>query len=405
MRGVKYVIIIMCSYGLFWCFINVILYGNGQSRDPTINHPVHRRYVGIRHHHDIITSHHEASAVNDISEGRHKAIKGEDRPLLCIFTSLIGNKPHERLIQRAVLENWGSLAPSIRPYLFTDNKTGANWIEAFGLSTWQTIQIRHSRDRLPVFKDMLMTLDDSVNSIFIGYAKDDVLFDASLTETLNYVRQAVKNVDEKQLLLVGRRRNYVITNSDVINVSTVISSSSTLPLAGPGDIDYVIFSRPQFPWDEIPEVVVGASGLINWILALAFEWKYIVIEVTSSVNAVRLTSTDRWHSSTEERTRGNADPNVRLFRREFRDHEKVLERGQTICITYLTICRRWTGDHLKTRRGCNFALAKRRKLPSPCELQNLIKHTEHARKRATPKKAQAPEPYEYDTFEGEMILL
>jgi hypothetical protein len=306
------------------------------------------------------------------------------------------------VIHKRTLKNWGSLSPYIWPYLFVNRNDSAVWTPLAKHERWQTIEVEQFRDNLPVFKEMFKTLEQNSDSTFIGFANDDILFDESLLQTLTYLKSAVKNIEHRDLMLVGRRRDYVMHVNESLNVREDLSSLSALyhqlQLAGPDAIDFIIFARSGFKWENIPDIVVGATGLINYILSMALEWNYIVIEVTSSVNIIHQTEPTDPHSWVKGGTYDN-DTNIALFKSAHDNYENALQRGQTLCVAFITICRRWTGRQTNKNIGCNFALAKRKNLPDFCKVRARYGHKglvpvhghEHHRRR---------EPDEYDTFEG-----
>ena len=103
-----------------------------------------------------------------------------------------------------------------------------------------------------------------------------------------FCHQVVGLLEHKMLLLIGKR-----TGVDMDSLSTRIFSPNEVnriavghsPIHGYAQ-DYFFVYKNNFPWDVVPNIVVGRVAYDNFIVAKAYQTNVSVIDMTPSVVAV-----------------------------------------------------------------------------------------------------------------------
>ena len=111
-------------------------------------------------------------------------------PLLTIFTTFKEdtnnetNVTHHEFAHRLAIKNWASFSPYVRPVVFS-NTTDGELIALAKEYKWDILPMtRVNSYGTPFLKEMYQEVFKNYNSTFYGYANGDLLFDASLIETL-----------------------------------------------------------------------------------------------------------------------------------------------------------------------------------------------------------------------------
>ena len=97
----------------------------------------------------------------------------------------------------------------------------------------------------------------------MGFANGDIMFNMGLVETVKAVIKRFNTTEE--ILIMGGRLSHQYGNS-TRNLS--MSDMSDLRVSGPNTwaVDYYLISHNQFPWETIPDVVIGRPGYDNFIV-------------------------------------------------------------------------------------------------------------------------------------------
>ena len=194
---------------------------------------------------------------------------------------------------RNTIRIWGQLAPFVRPVLY--------YVHGEDLPRRVRPQARLVRVQMsegeqgtdmPVLRSMFLhaqTINETTP--FYGYANGDILFDRDLVTTLEAVNRARNRF--KQIFVIGQRIDYNFKrNQELRNLSTVSRLASAGKLHPSNAQDYFITTHSGFPWESIPDFVVGRVGYDNWLVATAINRNFSVIDVTATVTALHQTGRD-----------------------------------------------------------------------------------------------------------------
>ena len=119
----------------------------------------------------------------------------------------------------------------------------------------------------------------------------DILFNNNLVATLEALR--TDHATFKQLLVVGRRTNYKFKDKEEIyNLDPVYRYATAGELFTTKAQDFFISTHSGFPWDSIPDFVVGRVGYDNWLVATAVSRNFSVVDATATVTALHQTGVD-----------------------------------------------------------------------------------------------------------------
>ncbi|KAK2148468.1 hypothetical protein LSH36_496g01027 [Paralvinella palmiformis] len=252
--------------------------------------------------------------------------------LLTMFTTMKDIALREQIHANTLL-NWAALSPWLVPILFASNSlTEERWSNAASGLGWTTVRTNYAIGEVPILKRMFKSVEErGYDTPFIGYANADVLFDDELIKTLLGVLESYDDVGERMILLTGRRKNInAHLLKDAACLSCLRNFAFKARLYQPDAEDYFIFSRAGFPWDNVPEFVVGAPGYDNWLVAKALQWDVAVIDGSRTINAIHQIGAEGVKSGRDF----NRDPqaNLRLVSSNFN-----YEMGWTSCATQKTI--------------------------------------------------------------------
>ncbi|XP_041375213.1 uncharacterized protein LOC121388069 [Gigantopelta aegis] len=248
-------------------------------------------------------------------------------PSLVMFTTWSDDM--DGRVRNNTCYNWGSLRPLVHLVLFTNSSSAAGQCKKNG---WTILPLTQTAaGGAPVLKFMFSEIISRFNSTLYGYSNGDILFGDDLLQTLSAVHVTFRT-QTSPLLVVGVRRN-------VINVTSLeASSSKNLREAAKkrGTLfisvsqDYFITNK-AFPWDGIPEVVVGRVAYDNWLVLDSIHRGHTVIDATDTITAVHQTT----HKGNYQ---GNSNPQTRYNSKLLSRHHKTIhyEAGSTECVTIMT---------------------------------------------------------------------
>jgi hypothetical protein len=169
---------------------------------------------------------------------------------------------------------------------------------------------------------MFLHAQSQYKAMFYAYSNADILFDTSLVETLTMIEN--KTVEFDKLLVVGKRSNFIVDKETMINQIEELKSLGTQARLFRADAeDYFITKFNGYPWDYIPDFVVGKRGYDNWLVKEAILHGIPVIDATETLLALHQTDQDgnmAGHSSQ------NPHSNVQLAGKGYSFY-----MGQTVC--------------------------------------------------------------------------
>lgn len=244
---------------------------------------------------------------------------------LTIFTTWDSNDRKDQL-HANTLRNWQLLKGDVRVIVFINES-----FSHFPLCTcpdcelWPVPAVAASG--VPVLKYMFMYVIQNVNSTYYSYVNSDIVFNGNLVRTLQVIEERV-NLEARPVFVVGRRTN-------VMNLTAVeASNSANLERAARsrGKLfrtdaqDYFITTR-NYPWEGIPNLIVGSPGYDNWLVTHSLKARFVVIDVTATVLAVHQTTNI---GNYEGFRKSFKNYNVKLLASKYNDSKSVLA-GHTIC--------------------------------------------------------------------------
>ena len=246
------------------------------------------------------------------------------KKLLTLFTSARLN-PESLYIQNNTLHNWGQYSDSINLLFYGD----PNDLEVVHRLTtrWHTRKIPASSSGLPILKHLFIDAMAAYDSVYYGYANSDILFTVGLLDTLRSLSRYTSN--KKGLLVTGQRTNVNFVkyaNHSVHQASRLQTLAGKLGcLFVPSALDYFISSRHGFPWEDLPDLVIGSLGFDNFLLAYAITHGYRAIDATETILAVHQTTQD-----------GNFAGRLRSGQHNIRYLDATWRIGVSLCATYVT---------------------------------------------------------------------
>ena len=270
------------------------------------------------------------------TQPRRSTTRDTPAPLITLFTTFRVAKL-KAATYRNTIRNWGLLAPYVRPVLYYT--VGDDCLIEFArMHGWVVYECpRLGNSKLPILRSMFLHAQ-SINrtSLFYGYANSDILFDRNLVSTL----EALKNDSDrfKQLLVIGRRVNYQFKrNHEIHNLTSIYQYVRNGALFQINAQDYFISTHSGYPWDSIPDFVVGRIGYDNWIVATALQRNVSVVDATPTLSALHQTGFEGNHAS---HLRGDRERNVNYILTGKRFNFAV---GITTCSHFIT---QWVGSRV-----------------------------------------------------------
>ncbi|KAH3774837.1 hypothetical protein DPMN_176230 [Dreissena polymorpha] len=209
-------------------------------------------------------------------------------PLLTLFTSWNTN-PEKNLVHKLTLLNWLSLHPYVIPVVFTNQSSIINECNQVGVTVLPLSGV--AADGIPVLKYMYRDVINLFNTSFYAFSNSDILFTQLLVHTLAQIINSITEDINKPVLIVGRRtnvNNVALEEGLYWENITRISKSRGQLFTGWAE-DYFI-TTPSYPWNEVPEVVIGRRAYDNWLVYNARKMKYNVIDATNTILAVHQTT-------------------------------------------------------------------------------------------------------------------
>ena len=252
------------------------------------------------------------------------------KTLVTLFTTL-HDIPSRLHIHNNTLHNWVSLGRGVRALVyFNTTQESSVLIDLAKRLGWCVEAVPLYKSRLPVVRSMFMDVTSKYNSLFYGYVNSDILFDHTLVYTLKgLAEQQYQDLFKTNgALLIGKR-----TNVDLSVIGKRFLPSDVLEAKRKGKVflsvaqDYFITTATGFPWQRIPDLVVGRPGYDNYFVIKALEWKLNILDTTDTLNAIHQTGYDGNQASFH---RNNKCLNKNLV------YPFDYTRGSTLCAPFFT---------------------------------------------------------------------
>ncbi|KAK3611763.1 hypothetical protein CHS0354_014112 [Potamilus streckersoni] len=220
---------------------------------------------------------------------------------------------------------------------------------------WNIFPILRSSESGILTKAMFKLAKELYNTNWYGYFNGDILLTEDILETLEYVSSVLDNFPKASFLIIGRRINvFNVTSEEVRKINGIKEIAKSRGSSYEIDSNDYFITNKYFPWDKMPEIVIGPSGNDNWIVGQArCNLDTVVIDATETLTAVYQITTKGENKEGFESTLKNY--NSKLMRR-YKLTSRVAQG--------LTSCAEWrTFRTIKTRK---IELVKRDDLNKNC---------------------------------------
>ncbi|CAC5365008.1 unnamed protein product [Mytilus coruscus] len=285
-----------------------------------------------------------------------------------IFTSFEPTTKRD-VVHNNTKRNWPSLDCQIKAVLFTNNSVLA---KEFRLEGWDILPIRHvSESDTPVLKYMYITISRHYDASIIGYANADILFSSSLKLTLEFMNKYDKIIGT-HFMLTGKRINIEnLTIDEASSVRSLIQASKDRGTLFRNDAEDYFFTNRFFPWNSLPDLVIGRPAYDNFLLLFARMFNFSTFDLTQTVDAIHQTVDKGYLQEKWNSTKSESVYNRFIILQKYRNVN--YHAGQMNCLAFET--RRESNDiyiHKRTKfeRYCKFYTAEISKTkPLPLNMQ------------------------------------
>ena len=185
-------------------------------------------------------------------------------PLATLFTTW--NPSMQRpIVYSNTLRTWSSIGAKLNTVVFTNNTDVSMAAKEHG---WKNYSIRDTACfGTPVLRSMFQEAIRNERSILYGYSNADILFNDGLMKTLEAVTKS-EEFEKGPILVVGKR---IDVNISKLNEPVVRTTHEVDKLARHGQLSWgfagdYFFTNDLFPWEYIPDLVVGRPLVDNWLI-------------------------------------------------------------------------------------------------------------------------------------------
>ncbi len=221
---------------------------------------------------------------------RENYLGNTDKPILTLFTTFKSNPPKEHVYKNTI-RNWEHFRSWVQPILFY-SPGDTNLLEYALKHGWDTIEVpKLSKAKVPVLRHMFLTARKKYKTAFYCYTNGDILFDDGLIKTLQALQPHTDKM--KQVLIVGRRTNFkLFPGQNLDSFKGIKDAAKRGKLFGTNAEDYFATTTYGYPWESIPDFVVGRVGYDNWLVVTAIVKRMVVIDTTNTILALHQTGSD-----------------------------------------------------------------------------------------------------------------
>ncbi|KAJ8321377.1 hypothetical protein KUTeg_001059 [Tegillarca granosa] len=194
-------------------------------------------------------------------------------PLLTLFTTW-NPTMQKPIVYNNALRNWASLSPNIKTVVFSNNSDVSNIAKRYG---WKVLPITKTACfGTPVLRTM-----------FQETIKRERIFNEGLVKTLTEITLNPEFA-LGPILVVGKR---VDVNISKLHEPVVNSTRDVDNLARSGKLSWgfagdYYFTNDLFPWEYVPDLVIGRPLVDNWLIWYARQIGAKVIDTSGTVLAV-----------------------------------------------------------------------------------------------------------------------
>jgi hypothetical protein len=320
-----------------------------------------------KHQRWIVDENYECSAITPQNSGKKASSSAKlknnlllvtsPKPLHSYFPSSALDLPEETLSfqkllyfsQLFVLSNWLTL-PHTQLLVYADEEEFRRLAQQFQFTIAADYKSQVNQDNLPFVKKLFSSAEifaAEQENHMVMYSNSDLLYNSNLIETA----AAIESYQFHQFLAVGRRSNLpakaidallqrhdgklkqIIQLLDIeqqdqpsneerlqqlINQSAVIQElvdslvASSVSYVSEA-LDYFIFSRKLWDYNEMPLFTIGRIGFDNWLLNWAIERRGMinVIDISATVSAVHINH-NRNNRGEDSHSKGDVFNTIRL---------------------------------------------------------------------------------------------
>ncbi|ELT98933.1 hypothetical protein CAPTEDRAFT_218061 [Capitella teleta] len=249
--------------------------------------------------------------------------------LLTLFTTLHPSEA-KLALHHNTLRNWAQYRDRVHLIYYadaTDDAVARNISETASQLGWNVRPVPKYHKNVPVLRHMFIEAQNISQTPYYGYANGDILFTNTLLDTLS----GVYDYRLKNVLMVGRRTNVYVSKKDLVTSSSVTMQARNASLFMTNAQDYFITTSHGFPWETIPNFIVGRIGYDNWLVASAILRQIPVVDLTNTLLAVHQTDAFGNFAGHYNKTKVELHTNLRMVSKFFK-----YGLGHTKCAQFYT---------------------------------------------------------------------
>ncbi|XP_014771269.1 uncharacterized protein LOC106869864 [Octopus bimaculoides] len=265
-------------------------------------------------------------SVNDTcrSENVPNQNQTRNKAFLTLFTTW-NSKDQKHKIHINSLNNWLSLGYDVRVILFLNDSVNYSECSCPNCEIW-SVPVA-GEVGVPILKHMFLYVLRNINSTFYAYVNSDILFNSNLIPTLELIDQKI-DYSTSPVFIVGRRTNVMnLTEQEASSGSSIENAARHRGKIFRSDAEDYFFTTKNYPWENIPELIVGSPAYDNWLVTYSLISRFVVIDVTNTVLAVHQTTKVGNYEGFQKNFK---QYNNKLLASKYNDTKSV-RSGHTVC--------------------------------------------------------------------------
>lgn len=229
------------------------------------------------------------NVVMDFDFGKYQNMtwetRDEDIPLLTIFTTW-NPSMQKPIVYKNSITNWRSLTSGVRTIVFTNDS------EITRIAKHEKVDVMPITRTACFGTPVLRTMFEEVMRLpqrtkLYAYSNADIIFNDGLVKTLTEITKS-RHFKDGPILIVGKR---IDVNISMFNDPKINTTKDVDILAKYGNLSWgfaadFFFTNELFPWEYVPDLVIGRALIDNWLIWYARRVGAKVIDVTGTVIAV-----------------------------------------------------------------------------------------------------------------------
>ncbi|ESO94054.1 hypothetical protein LOTGIDRAFT_153537 [Lottia gigantea] len=207
---------------------------------------------------------------------------------MILFTTWI-DVAEKDIVHRNVFRTWRKWLPLIKPLFFYINASTGNRLKKEGWLVRPVPKTGCGDSNMPIMRDMFLDAVTNYKSVLYGYANGDITFDNGIQKAIDHLVESTV-VQEKPVLILVRRTNVDFSNSPELDENSNITEMYNKGKAVMDGSSDGFFTNKLFPWEYVPNAVVGRIGIGMWLVSYARAMNVTVIDITKTVRAIHMTT-------------------------------------------------------------------------------------------------------------------